>query len=103
MVCFYSLYEFAIVNLYMFPFFILWRFPFVSLFIYKTISFYLSYHKKHGSHRLHPRHPSNFLHTKSYLILNYSLFKKINDNYEKIVLSLNPEMDSSYDGINLRI
>ena len=76
MVRFYSLYEFAIVNLYMLPFFILWRFPFVSFFIYKTISFYLSYHKKNGSHRLYPRHPSNFLHTKSYLILNYSLFKK---------------------------
>ena len=25
--------------------------------------------------------------------------QKINDNYEKIVLSLNPGMDSSYDGI----
>ena len=25
--------------------------------------------------------------------------QKINDNYEKIVLSLNPRMDSSYDGI----
>ena len=24
---------------------------------------------------------------------------KINDNYEKIVLSMNPGMDSSYDGI----
>ena len=29
--------------------------------------------------------------------------KLIRDNYEKIVLSLNPGMDSSYDGINLRI
>ena len=29
--------------------------------------------------------------------------QKINDNYEKIVLSLNPGMDSSCDGINLRI
>ena len=74
MVCFYSVYEFAIVNLYMLPFFILWRFPFVSFFIYKTIPFYLSYHKKHGSHRLYPRHPSNFLHTKSYLI--YEMQKK---------------------------
>ena len=26
--------------------------------------------------------------------------QKISDNYEKIVLSLNPGMDSSYDGIN---
>ena len=25
--------------------------------------------------------------------------QKISDNYEKIVLSLNPGMDSSYDGI----
>ena len=24
---------------------------------------------------------------------------KINDNYEKIILSLNPGMDASYDGI----
>ena len=70
MVCFYSLYEFAIVNLYMFPFLILWRFPFVSLFIYKTISFYLSYHKKHGSHRLYPRHPPTFFTP------NHTLFMK---------------------------
>ena len=25
--------------------------------------------------------------------------QKINDNYEKIILSLNPGMDSTYDGI----
>ena len=29
--------------------------------------------------------------------------QKINDNYEKIVLSLNPGMDSSYDGIKCEL
>lgn len=28
-----------------------------------------------------------------------SPLQKINDNYEKIILSLNPGLDSSYDGI----
>ena len=29
--------------------------------------------------------------------------QKINDNYKKIVLSLNPGMDSSYDGIKCEL
>lgn len=41
----------------------------------------------------------SFFRSLCTLVHKLAPLQKINDNYEKIILSLNPGMDSSYEGI----